>query len=254
MNSRWRHVPGTAIAIAAAITIAFPVSSGAADRSASVSQSASSSSPTVTVEEPSEDISEKIVSSASNYYALSKKDDIDKAPKLLKAAEPVKETETETETETQDSKKKKNKSDSSASSSASYVPVDEDSDLVVDMTEEEIYMFECEVYCEAGDESLESQIGVAQVILNRIRSSQFPDNLADVLYQEGQFPPATNGFMDRVMASGEGTACHKAVMQALHGADVIGDYLYFNMTSGVDFSQVTSFKTIDQTTFYSIAE
>jgi|GEM_PF-1683953 len=218
-----------------AALLAVMVLSAAMVLSASFAAFASQSSkdtPSIKVEGPDEDIPQKIVTSASNYLDISSDDDLDKAPTVLDAA---KAAETEKESE-------------------SGADSDSDSGMLVDMTEDEIYMFAAEVYCEAGDESYESQVGVAQVIINRIRSPKYPNTLEDVLYQSGQFPPATDGFMDRVMASGEGNACRKAVMDALHGADVVGDYLYFNMTSGVDFSTVTSSMTIDGTTFYSINE
>ncbi len=188
------------------------------------------STPSVKVQGPKADIPGRIVSSASRYVEINTDDDLYKAPQVLKAAKAAKKEKETGSTDT------------------------DDSALLVDMTEDEIYMFASEVYCEAGNESYESQVGVAQVIINRIRSKKFPNTLEGVLYDPGQFPPAVNGFMDRVMASGEGSACRRAVMDALHGADVIGDYLYFNMTSGVDFSQAVSYKTIDGTTFYALNE
>ena len=41
------------------------------------------------------------------------------------------------------------------------------------------------IECEAGGESYEGKIGVGAVILNRIRSSEFPNTLSEVIYQSG---------------------------------------------------------------------
>lgn len=43
------------------------------------------------------------------------------------------------------------------------------------------------VYAEAQFEELEGQLGVIQVIINRVNSSQFPDTIEEVIKQEGQF-------------------------------------------------------------------
>lgn len=46
------------------------------------------------------------------------------------------------------------------------------------------------VYLEARGEPYEGQVAVAEVVLNRVLSELFPDTVAEVLYQTGQFTPA----------------------------------------------------------------
>ena len=46
------------------------------------------------------------------------------------------------------------------------------------------------VYLEARGEPYEGQVAVAEVVLNRVLSERFPDTVAEVLYQTGQFTPA----------------------------------------------------------------
>jgi len=43
------------------------------------------------------------------------------------------------------------------------------------------------IYHEARGETVEGQIGVAFVTLNRVEHSNWPDNICDVVYQEKQF-------------------------------------------------------------------
>lgn len=51
------------------------------------------------------------------------------------------------------------------------------------------------VYCESGNQSIETQEMVALTILNRLESDKFPDTLHDVIYQENQYEVTTwNGF------------------------------------------------------------
>ena len=64
--------------------------------------------------------------------------------------------------------------------------------------------------------------------MNRIRSSQFPNTLSEVIYQSGQFGPAITGKLDAVLADGRTTAsCYQAAADALAGANPIGEALYF---------------------------
>ncbi|MEG0108715.1 MAG: cell wall hydrolase, partial [Lachnospiraceae bacterium] len=53
------------------------------------------------------------------------------------------------------------------------------------------------IHCEAGGEPYEGQVAVGAVILNRVRSGQFPNSISEVIYQSGQFGPAITGLLDR---------------------------------------------------------
>jgi hypothetical protein len=52
------------------------------------------------------------------------------------------------------------------------------------------------IYNEARGESLEGQLAVAQVVLNRAASDRWPDRLCDVVYQSGQFSFTFDGRPD----------------------------------------------------------
>lgn len=83
----------------------------------------------------------------------------------------------------------------------------------------------CElVECEAGGESFDGKVAVAQVVLNRINSSSFPNSMEGVVYQSGQFQPAMDGILGSKIPSDDTRA---AVNSALQGANIVGDCLYF---------------------------
>ena len=97
-----------------------------------------------------------------------------------------------------------------------------------DATEEEIDLLAALVQKEAGGESFEGKIAVVNVVLNRVRSSKFPNNIHDVVYAPNQFTPATNGALDKLLAAGGANEeCYEAVYAALAGRCTVGDYLYF---------------------------
>lgn len=89
------------------------------------------------------------------------------------------------------------------------------------------------IYCEAGAEPYETQLAVGAVIMNRVESGRYPNTIYDVLYQKGQFPPATNGKVARVIAQGKANAsCYDAARAALAGEDNTGGCYRFNDYNG----------------------
>jgi len=50
------------------------------------------------------------------------------------------------------------------------------------LTDEDIYMLACFVWAESGEETLEVQQAVAEVVLNRLVSDQYPNTVRDVIY------------------------------------------------------------------------
>lgn len=88
-------------------------------------------------------------------------------------------------------------------------------------------------YLEAGNQSYEGKLAVANVILNRVHDSSFPDTIQEVVYQSGQFTPAMNGMLSWMLESGQAvpSECIKAAKDALSGVNNVPGYLYF--TTGV---------------------
>ena len=55
------------------------------------------------------------------------------------------------------------------------------------------------LYCEAGNQPYYGQLAVALVITNRMRSSQFPNSIKEVIYAKQQFEPARNGTLTNAL-------------------------------------------------------
>ena len=116
-------------------------------------------------------------------------------------------------------------------------------------TADETKLLAALIHCEAGGESYEGQLAVANVILNRVRDPRFGNTVADVVYAAGQFPGAHNGALANVLANGPSASCMQAAREALAGVNNIGDYYYFN--GYVDTSCVSSYTVIGGHTFYN---
>ncbi|MCY9324044.1 cell wall hydrolase [Bacillus haynesii] len=79
------------------------------------------------------------------------------------------------------------------------------------------------VHAEAKGESFKGKVAVANVVMNRVNSDQFPNDVKSVIYQKGQFSPVSNGAIYE-RASDESK---EAARVALSGTNYAGDSLYF---------------------------
>lgn len=84
------------------------------------------------------------------------------------------------------------------------------------------------VEAEAGGEDETGKLLVANVVLNRVESSKFPDTVEEVVFQQSggcyQFSPVSNGRYESVCVSEE---TYDAVERALMGEDLSEGALYF---------------------------
>ncbi|MCY8256399.1 cell wall hydrolase [Bacillus spizizenii] len=79
------------------------------------------------------------------------------------------------------------------------------------------------VRAEAESEPYTGKVAVAEVVLNRVESSQFPNSIRDVIYQSGQFSPVSNGSINQPADS----ESLNAAKQALGSGSNVGDALFF---------------------------
>ena len=79
------------------------------------------------------------------------------------------------------------------------------------------------IYGEARGEPYEGMVAVAAVILNRVRSSNFPSTVAGVIYQPGAFTAVSDG---QINYEPNQTA-YKAAQDALNGWDPSGGAIYY---------------------------
>lgn len=99
---------------------------------------------------------------------------------------------------------------------------------VMQATEEEARLLASIIFCEAGNQPYEGQVAVGAVVINRVRSAVYPNSIAEVIYQSGQFGPAMSGWLDSVYAGGSYTdTAMQAATDALAGSNPIGECLYF---------------------------
>ena len=78
---------------------------------------------------------------------------------------------------------------------------------------------------EARGEPYEGQVAVGAVIMNRVKSSKFPNTIAGVIYQSGAFTAVSDGQINVPIS--QGSTVLKAAQDALNGWDPTGGAIYY---------------------------
>lgn len=87
----------------------------------------------------------------------------------------------------------------------------------------DVYLLARCIYGEARGETYKGQVAVGSVILNRVRSSSFPNSISGVIYQPGAFSVVSDG---QINLTPNETAI-KAAKDAMNGWDPTSGSLYY---------------------------
>lgn len=101
------------------------------------------------------------------------------------------------------------------------------------ITEEDLYLLANIIYTEAGCEPYIGKVAVGNVVMNRVKSDRQPDTIREVIYAKGQFSPVANGSLERALRRNSADeSCYQAALDALAGAQPVGDKLFFRRVNG----------------------
>lgn len=95
---------------------------------------------------------------------------------------------------------------------------------------------------EARGEPYQGQVAVGAVVLNRVKSPEFPNTIAGVIYQKGQFSCVTDGQFDKPID--EKSTVYKAAKEAMNGADPTNGALFFYNPKTTKSKWLFSLKTL----------
>lgn len=141
-------------------------------------------------------------------------------------------------------------------------------------TEEDLRLLACLIYAEAGDQSYEGMLAVANVVLNRVKSTTFSHvkTIKDAIYDDKwgvQFSvtkkdsKSGKSIFEKVLelydknADGVNKSMKKAIKAAkaaLNGENNIGNYMYFrqNNSKAASIKKKYKYKIIGDHIFYNI--
>lgn len=126
-------------------------------------------------------------------------------------------------------------------------------------SDSEVYLLACIIEWEAGWEPYEGKLAVANVVLNRVRSSRFKQNsITDVVYAPGQFSGVLDGNgniserFSTLLANGPSHQdSYTAAGEALAGVNNIGDYLFFISVKKANYARYSQYTVLNNHCFYA---
>ena len=107
-------------------------------------------------------------------------------------------------------------------------------------TNSDLYLLAKCIYAEARGESYTGQVAVGAVILNRVRSSAFPNSIAGVIYQQNAFTAVSDG---QINLEPDKTAMN-AASDAMNGWDPTYGCLYYYNPAVATSSWIFGRKTV----------
>jgi len=110
--------------------------------------------------------------------------------------------------------------------------IEEDfSHIDYELQDGEAYLLAAIIQCEAESEPYDGKIAVGNVIMNRVKSSHFPNTITGVIYQNKQFSPVASGRLAYRLEAGVNDDCIRAATEVLNGKHII-NALFFRMDNG----------------------
>ena len=91
----------------------------------------------------------------------------------------------------------------------------------------DIYWLARIIQAEAQGEPYTGQVAVGNVIMNRVKSSSFPDTVYGVIFEYYQGIPQFSPVADGTIYNTPGSSCMKAAEEAYAGSKPVGSALYF---------------------------
>lgn len=109
----------------------------------------------------------------------------------------------------------------------------ESTNEIVELDIEDAQLLMRLAWSEAGNQGIEGQLVIMNVVMNRVADENFPDNVKDVIYQKlgnyYQFSVVGNGVFQKAEPTEE---THLALADLESGKDISQGALYFEATGG----------------------
>jgi len=121
---------------------------------------------------------------------------------------------------------------------------------VIQYADEELEWLARIIYTEAMDEPYDGLVAVGAVVVNRVKSANFPNTIYDVIFQKSQFTPAMSGKIYKVVPDADS---YQAAEEALMGIDPTFGALYFynpKISNSTFFQQKQHLINIGNHSFY----
>jgi spore germination cell wall hydrolase CwlJ-like protein len=118
------------------------------------------------------------------------------------------------------------------------------------LSDDDIKLIASVVYGEAGNQSYEGKLAVANIILNRLENGYWGSSVESVVYSPCQFCAVEGSMFSDAMANGPNADCMQAAEDAVSGLNNVGNYLYFRTTEIAEYDSYSTYMIIGDHVFY----
>ncbi len=115
--------------------------------------------------------------------------------------------------------------------------------------ETEIVLLAATIQAEAGNQSYTGKLAVGSVIMNRVKSSKFPNTIYGVITQENQFEPWRKGIVTKFIEAGPNETCMEIARAVCNGSRN-GNWLFFMTPKWAEYYGITGYTTIGGHAFF----
>ncbi len=125
----------------------------------------------------------------------------------------------------------------------------EDTSGAYSADESEIILLAATIQAEAGNQSYTGKLAVGSVIMNRVKSSKFPNTIYGVITQENQFEPWRKGIVTKFIEAGPNETCME-IARAVCSGSRNGNWLFFMTPKWAEYYGITGYTTIGGHAFF----
>lgn len=127
----------------------------------------------------------------------------------------------------------------------------------MEVSDDEIWLLACVIDWESAFQPYEGKLAVANIVLNRVRSSRYPNSITGVIYQNYQFSGVSNGaggpsytFQQRLSNGPRNSECIEAALEALSGTNNVRNFTAFRTVASANINSFSDFMIIADHVFY----
>ena len=127
----------------------------------------------------------------------------------------------------------------------------EDTSGATSASDSDVIMLAATIQAESDNQSYEGKLAVGSVIMNRVKSSKFPNSISGVITQAKQFASYSSGMVTAIMAKGPNDTCMSVAKEVIAGKRN-GNWLFFMTKPYADKFGITGYTQIGDHVFFLI--
>ena len=127
----------------------------------------------------------------------------------------------------------------------------EDTSGAISATASDVQILAATIQAEADNQPYEGKLAVGSVIMNRVKSSKFPNTVFGVVSQDRQFASYSSGMVDAILQRGPNESCVSIANEVI-GGKRNGNWLFFMTKAAADGFGIVEYQQIGAHVFFLV--